>query len=37
MAIIKAALTAATESGGQKGNRTREIRGQLPGAKVNAH
>lgn len=33
-AIIKAGLTAASESGGQKGNKTSEIRGQVPGAKV---
>lgn len=34
VAIIKAGLTAASESGGQKGNKTSEIRGQPPGAKV---
>lgn len=34
VAIIKVGLSAASESGGQKGNKTSEIRGQLPGAKV---
>lgn len=34
VAIIKVGLTAASESGGQKGNKTSEIRGQPPGAKV---
>lgn len=34
VAIIKVGLTAASESGGQKGNKTSEIRGQSPGAKV---
>lgn len=34
VAIIKVGLTAASESGGQKGNKASEIRGQLPGAKV---
>lgn len=33
-AIIKAGLTAASESRGQKGNKIRLIGGQLPGAKV---
>lgn len=37
VAIIKAGLTAASESGGQKGNKTSEIRGQPPGAKVNSN
>lgn len=30
-AIIKAAPAAASESGGQKGNKTSKIRGQPPG------
>lgn len=34
VAIIKVGLSAASESGGQKGNKTSAIRGQLPGAKV---
>lgn len=34
VAIINVGLTAASESGGQKGNKASEIRGQLPGAKV---
>ena len=34
VAIIKAGRTAASESGGQKRNKTSEISGQLPGAKV---
>lgn len=33
-AIIKVGLAAANESGGQKGNMTSYIGGQLPGAKV---
>lgn len=35
VAIIIVGLTAASESGGHKGNKTREIRGQLPVVKVN--
>lgn len=34
VAIIKAGLTAASESRGQKGNKISLIRGQLPGTKV---
>lgn len=34
VAIIKVGLTAASESGGHKGNKTREIRGQLLVVKV---
>lgn len=33
-AIIKVGLAAANESGGQKGNTTSYIGGQLPGAEV---
>lgn len=36
-AIIKAALAAASESEGQKGNKTSEIRGGHCGGKVKRH